>query len=40
MTSSTYDSSHSFPSECFASYNENKEETLQELIKGMKDHEN
>jgi len=36
MNSSVYHSSHSFPSECFASYNENEEETPNELIKAMK----
>jgi len=40
MNSSACDSSHSFPSECFASYNENEEETLSELIKAIEDHEN
>ena len=28
MNFSTYDSSHSFPSECFASYNKNEEDLL------------
>jgi len=38
MNSSAYESSNSFPSECFASYNENEkeEETLKELIKAWK----
>ena len=39
MNSFAYDMSHSFPSECFASCDENEEETSQELIKAMEDHE-
>jgi len=38
--SSAYDSSHSFPSKYFASYNENEEETLKELFKAIEDYEN
>ena len=40
MNSFTYNLSHSFPFECYASYNENKDITPKELIKATEDHEN
>ena len=40
MNSFAYDSSHSFPFECFAFYNVNKDKNPEELIKAVEDHEN